>query len=109
MPQVWHDNAGIGAAWHLDTVTVRYAAEPLKYYFYCGQWLDAKHGLERHITASLTDPRLSLRNYKVKATGFYIVKLLYLHLLVHRWKCAPLFEQLFTDGHAIVWPLSSEK
>eukprot|EP00798_Chlamydomonas_sp_ICE-L_P013675 gene13675-19563_t len=35
-----------------------------KYYFYCGQWLDADHGVEKTMPASLTDPRLNLTTYK---------------------------------------------
>ena len=35
-------------------------------YFYCGQWLDKKTGVERTLHASDTDPRKNLVTYKVR-------------------------------------------
>lgn len=37
------------------------------WYFYCGQWLDKKTGVERTLTASDTDPRANLITYKAGA------------------------------------------
>lgn len=37
------------------------------WFFYCGSWLDSKHGLEKLLTASLTDPRANLLTYTIIA------------------------------------------
>ena len=36
-----------------------------KYYFYCGQWLNKEHGLEKILPVSFTDPRLNMPTYTV--------------------------------------------
>ena len=37
---IWHDNAGIGAAWHLASVEVFNPATQKTYFFECNQWLE---------------------------------------------------------------------
>ncbi len=38
--QIWHDNAGMGAAWFLDRVEVHTAADPAHLWvFPCNRWL----------------------------------------------------------------------
>lgn len=41
------------------------ARPDVTYWFYCGQWFDKAHGLEKSLAAWLIDPRLSLTNYTV--------------------------------------------
>eukprot|EP00798_Chlamydomonas_sp_ICE-L_P013676 gene13676-19564_t len=55
--KVWHDNKGFGAAWHLDIITISSSKTGKKYYSYCGQWLDADHGVVKTLPASLTDQK----------------------------------------------------
>ncbi|KXZ51726.1 hypothetical protein GPECTOR_11g173 [Gonium pectorale] len=63
--RLWHDNSGLGAAWHCEIVIITNRARNKTWYFYCGQWLDKKSGLEKILTASDTDPRASLVTYTV--------------------------------------------
>lgn len=65
--KIWTDGAGFGSAWHLDTVVVTCKADGRKYWFYCGSWLDSKHGLERMLDASDIDIRTAMVKYKVGA------------------------------------------
>ena len=36
-----------------------------KYYFYCGQWLDKEHGIEKKLHVSFTDPRSTMPFYTI--------------------------------------------
>jgi len=40
--RVWHDNSGIGAAWHLDCIELIHAQTQVAYRFNCGAWLSLK-------------------------------------------------------------------
>ena len=37
----------------------------VKYYFYCGQWLDRDHGVEKRLHVSFTDPRANMPVYTI--------------------------------------------
>ena len=39
--EIWHDNSGLGAGWHLDYVKVKDEAAGVEMTFPCGSWLDA--------------------------------------------------------------------
>ncbi|GLC54185.1 hypothetical protein PLESTB_000832700 [Pleodorina starrii] len=63
--RLWHDNKGMGAAWHCEIVIITNKARRRTWFFYCGQWLDKKSGLEKTLRASDTDPRAALVTYTV--------------------------------------------
>ncbi|MEW5311146.1 MAG: hypothetical protein WDW38_002885 [Sanguina aurantia] len=63
--RLWHDNKGLGAAWHCEIITVVDTVNGGKTFFYCGQWLDKNHGVEKTLTASAADPRDHLVTYTV--------------------------------------------
>eukprot|EP00873_Tetraselmis_striata_P010472 jgi/Tetstr1/430736/TSEL_020527.t1 len=54
--RIWHDNSGLGPAWHLHQIVLTDQASGDKYFFLCDSWLDSEVGLERTLTASKTDP-----------------------------------------------------
>ncbi|KAG2501257.1 hypothetical protein HYH03_001064 [Edaphochlamys debaryana] len=61
--RLFHDNSGMGAAWHCDIVIITNRMRRKTWYFYCGQWLDKRTGLEKILFASDSDPRGSLHTY----------------------------------------------
>eukprot|EP00056_Hartaetosiga_gracilis_P011787 m.180988 g.180988 ORF g.180988 m.180988 type:complete len:2129 (+) comp13581_c0_seq3:61-6447(+) len=42
--RIWHDSWGVGAAWHLDRVTIKDPIRDEEKLFICDQWLSKKHG-----------------------------------------------------------------
>jgi hypothetical protein len=42
--KIWHDNAGMGAAWHLDKVEVVHTNKNERFMFPCEQWFSASEG-----------------------------------------------------------------
>lgn len=51
--KVWHDNKGLGSAWHLEKIVVKQTVSGEEFVFECNQWLSKKHEdgeLERELT-----------------------------------------------------------
>ncbi|KAG2432966.1 hypothetical protein HXX76_008694 [Chlamydomonas incerta] len=63
--RLYHDNKGLGAAWHCEIVIITNKERRRTWYFYCGQWLDKRTGVEKILFASDTDPRANLVTYSV--------------------------------------------
>ncbi|KAG1662011.1 hypothetical protein FOA52_009500 [Chlamydomonas sp. UWO 241] len=66
--EVWHDNGGLGAAWHLDYIEVQNSASRQVVYFPCSMWFDKKQGdglIRRTLLATMKDPRTFKAEYRV--------------------------------------------
>ncbi len=53
MLAVWHDNKGMGAAWHLEKIAVKNTASGVSTEFPCNMWLSKSDGdkqLRRELT-----------------------------------------------------------
>jgi hypothetical protein len=64
--RVWHDNKGLGPAWHLHQVVLTDQGSGERYFFLCDGWLESSVGLERTLLASKTDPSTTKKEYEVE-------------------------------------------
>jgi hypothetical protein len=67
---IWHDNSGVGAAWHLASVEVFNPATQKTYFFECNQWLEknaelGEAGCKRVLVAGVPGGNGMMR-YKVE-------------------------------------------